>query len=102
MIWSMKCQSKTPIYNFALFGKKDVKTQTWTMIASIQGNPVLASLQASKSLSSSFQGIYKLQQINFKTTYIMIKKYMFAFNKGLSIKNNQIVIVDNYYKDISM
>lgn len=32
----------------------------------------------------------------------MIKKYMFAFNKGLSIKNNQIVIVNNYYKDISM
>lgn len=31
---------------------------TWTMIASIQGYPVLASLQASNRLSSSFQGIY--------------------------------------------
>jgi len=41
--------------------EEDVKTQnqTWIMIASIQGNPVLASLQASSSLSSSFQGIYK-------------------------------------------
>jgi len=32
----------------------------------------------------------------------MINKYMFAFNKGLSIKNNQIVIVNNDYKDIGM
>lgn len=42
--------------------EEDVKAQiqTWIMIASIQGNPVLASLQASSSLSSSFQGIYNI------------------------------------------
>jgi len=32
----------------------------------------------------------------------MIKKYIFAFNKGLSMKNSQIVIVNNDYKDIIM
>lgn len=81
-----------------LYLEKNVKSQTWTMIASIQGNPVLPSLQASSSLSSSFQGIYNHK---FETEFITIRWYAFAFNKGVLIREQpHAQHINNNNKDI--
>lgn len=48
-----------PRFHMRIFQQTD---QTWTMMASIQGYPVRASLHAASNSSSSSQGIYSGMQ----------------------------------------
>lgn len=63
---------------------------TWIMMASIQGNPVLASLHASSSSSSSFQGIYKNYQSP-KIYYIYRSKQILHLHRFKDKKSSRFI-----------